>query len=131
MEYILLRTRPGMQVYPKPAHHAPRVVPVPVPVRKVVPVIPGKVLPIKKPVVPVVPMRPPVTTLPVRPVPVPMALPGTKSLVSQMVKAPGVFRSRATNVEEEQDFQEEYAGEEQYCQCDEQHGKKNVLKITN
>ena len=120
MGYGLLRARPGMPVYPKPVHHAPRVVPMSVPVRKVVPVVPGKVLPVKKPVVPVVPMRPPVTTMPVRPVPVPMAVPGKKPLVSQMVKAPGVFRSRPANVEEEQDFQEEYAGEEQYCQCDEQ-----------
>lgn len=116
MGYGLLRARPGMPVYPNPVHHAPKVAPVPVPVRPVAPVVPGRVLPVKKPVVPVVPMRPPVTTMPVRPVPVP----GKKPLVSPMVKAPGVFRSRPTNVEEEQDFQEEYAGEEQYCQCDEQ-----------
>ena len=88
MGYGLLRARPGMPLHPKPVHHVPKVVPMTAPVRPVAPVVPGKILPVKKPVVPVipvVPMRRPVTTMPVKPVPVPMAVPGKKPLVSQMI----------------------------------------------
>ena len=45
---------------------------------------------------------------------------GQKSLVAQMVHAPGVFRARPGELEEEDDYQEEEYAEEGYCECDEE-----------
>ena len=125
-----LRARPGMPLPPKPVQHYPPKVVAP-PVRPVVPVVPGKVLPASRPVVPVAPMRPAIQTVPMKGVPVPVGYPIKKPLVNQMVKAPGVFRSRPNNAEEEQDFQEENAGEEQYCECDEQQAQEEYAEESN
>ena len=134
-----LRGRPGMPVAaPRPVPgKIVKPVPVPmrpavVPVRPVVPVKPAvvpvrPVVPVKPAVVPVrpgVPVKPAVVpvrpTVQPKPVAVPMTVPLQKPLVNQMIKAPGVFRARPATQEEEADFQEEYAGEDQYCHCEEQ-----------
>ncbi len=119
---VVFRARPGMARPIKPAV-VPMRPPVPVvPMRPPVPVVPLR---------PTVPMRPPVPVAPMRPVPIakpvvpvvpvkPVArpvVPGPKPLLNQMIQAP--LRARPEAKEEE--FQEEeYAGEEQYCECDEQ-----------
>ena len=109
-----LRARPGMPVYMPPQK-------VVVPPKPVVPVRPA--VPVMKPVVPVVP-KPMVPVkpvgVPVRPVvPKPMVVPGR----------PGVFRARP-NYNEEEDFQQEYAGEEDYYEGEnyEETGEENQLR---
>ena len=113
---VVFRARPGM-----PVHMPPKMVVAPkpgVPVRPVVPamrpVVPGPMMP--KPV----PVRPAV--VPTRPV-----VPGPKPLVNQMITAPR-YRARP-NINEEEDFQEEYAGEEDYCECDDYEGAEEENQL--
>ena len=113
---VVFRARPGM-----PVHMPPKMVVAPkpgVPVRPVVPamrpVVPGPMMP--KPV----PVRPAV--VPTRPV-----VPGPKPLVNQIITAPR-YRARPNNNEEE-DFQEEYAGEEDYCECDDYEGAEEENQL--
>ena len=123
---VVFRARPGMPVHMAPPKMVVAPKPV-VPVRPAVPamrpVVPGPMMP--KPV----PVRPAV--MPVRPavpvVPKPMVVPGKKPLVNQIISAPGVYRARP-NYTEEEDFQEEYAGEEDYCECDDYEGEENQLR---
>ena len=117
---VVFRARPGM-----PVHMAPKMVVAPKPV---VPVRPG--VPVMKPAVPTVmvpkvPARPAV--MPVRPgVPVPKTM-GMGVPARPLV--PGVFRSRP-NYTEEEDFQQEYTGEEDYYEGDdyEETGEENQLR---
>ena len=128
-----LRARPGMPLAQKQAHfHQPYPPKVVVPQgRSNPPVVAGKVLPVSRPGVAVAPMKPAPQFVPVKHVPVPVGYPVNRPLVSQMVKAPGVFRSRPNIAEEEQDFQEENAGEEQYCECDEQQAQEEYVEESN
>lgn len=122
---VPLRARPGMPVM-KPVVAPRPVVPVVKPMPKpmvIAPKVPVHPVHPVHPVKPAVVVKPGVVVKPVVPVkPVPMVTP----------VVPGrVFRARP-QVEEEQegDFQEEeYAGEEEYCQCDEQaQGEENQLR---
>jgi len=114
----VFRARPGMPVHMPPQKMV--VAPKPyVPARPGVPamrpVVPGPMMP--KPV----PARPAV--VPTRPL-----VQGQRPLVNQIISAP--FRARPNYNEEEEDFQEEYAGEEDYCECDEYEGveEENQLR---
>ena len=108
---VVYRARPGM-----PVHMPPKMVVAPKPV---VPVRPA--VPVMKPVVPG-PMMPKPMPLPVKPAVMPVR-PGVPVVTKPMVVPgrPGVFRARP-NYNEEEDFQEEYAGEEDYCECDDYEG---------
>ena len=114
---VVFRARPGM-----PVQMAPKMVVAPKPV---VPVRPA--VPVMKPVVPG-PMMP--KPMPVKPAVMPVR-PGVPAAHRPMVvpARPGVFRARPTYNEEE-DFQEEYAGEGDYCECDDYEGveEENQLR---
>ena len=114
---VVFRARPGMPVHmpPQKMVFAPKpVVPVRPGVPAMRPVVPGPMMP--KPV----PVRPAV--VPTRPV-----VPGPKPLVNQIITAPR-YRARPNNNEEE-DFQEEYAGEEDYCECDDYEGAEEENQL--
>jgi hypothetical protein len=113
---VVFRARPGM-----PVQMAPKMVVAPKPV---VPVRPA--VPVMKPVVPG-PMMP--KPMPVKPAVMPVR-PGVPAAHRPMVvpSRPGVFRARPTYNEEE-DFQEEYAGEEDYCECDEYEGAEEENQL--
>ena len=113
---VVFRARPGM-----PVHMAPQRM---VPVRPGVPVRPA-----------VQPIRPVPGTMMPKPVPVrpgvpvaskPMGVPA-RPLVNQMITAPRVFRARP-NVNDEDDFQQEYCDEEDYCECYEETGEVDQLR---
>ena len=119
---VVFRARPGM-----PVHMPPRRMVVQ-PVRPVVPamrpVVPGPMMPKPVPVRPaVIPARPgyPVVSRPI-------VAPGKKPLVNQIISAPGVYRARPNNNEEE-DFQQEYTGEEDYCECDDYEGAEEENQL--
>jgi len=107
----VFRARPGMPVHMPP----PKMVVAPKPYA---PARPG--VPTMRPVVPG-PMMP-------KPVPVRPAVMPTRPLVPG--QRPLVFRARPNYNEEEEDFQEEYAGEEDYYECDEYEGveEENQLR---
>ena len=107
---MVFRARPGM-----PVHMPPKMVVAPKPVVPIRPTVP-----VMKPVVPglmpkPIPAAVRPAVMPVRPAVVP--------------GRPPVFRARP-NYNEEEDFQEEYAGEEDYCECDDYEGavEENQLR---
>ena len=105
------RARPGMPgqrpLAPKPVVRPGMPLPGPV-VRP--PAVPVKPVPFVKPGLPVKPV-----VAPVRPV-----VPGKKPLVNQMIQAPGFFRARPGETEEDYDFQEEEYGEDENYNYDDQ-----------
>ena len=124
---VVFRSRPGMPVHMPPTRMVVQPKPV-APVRPAVPamrpVVPGPMMPKPVPVRPaVIPSRPgnPVVSKPI-------VAPGKKPLVNQIISAPGVYRARPNNNEEE-DFQQECTGEEDYCECDDYEGAEEENQL--